>query len=86
MAQIARKLPSEAKPRMVNCDMGHSLFMDKGRIKLFCGSSENFDFLGRAAARKSCFRGYCPEKWILQNNESNIKINKSLFKKSCENF
>ena len=24
MAQIARKVPSEAKPRMLNCDLGHS--------------------------------------------------------------
>ena len=40
MAQIARKLPSEVRPRIVNCDLGHSLFMDKGRIKFFCGSSE----------------------------------------------
>ena len=36
MAQIARKLPSEAKPSMVNCDLGHSLFMAEGRIKFFC--------------------------------------------------
>ena len=40
MAQIARKLPSEAKPRMVNCDLGHSFFMAKGRIRFFCGSGE----------------------------------------------
>ena len=29
----------------INCDLGHSLFMDKGRIKFFCGSSEKFRFL-----------------------------------------
>ena len=40
MAQIARKLPSEAKPRMVNCDLEHSLFMDKGRIRFFFVSGE----------------------------------------------
>ena len=40
MAQIAGKLPSEAKPRMVNCDLGHSFFMAKGRIRVFCGSGE----------------------------------------------
>ena len=30
MAQIARKLSSEAEPRMVNGDLGHSLFMHGG--------------------------------------------------------
>ena len=35
MAQIARKLASEAKLWMVNCDLGHSLFMAQGRIKIF---------------------------------------------------
>ena len=40
MALIARKLPSEAKPRMVNCDLGHSLFMAEGRIKFFCCCGE----------------------------------------------
>ena len=40
MAQIARKLPSEVKPRMVNCDLGHSLFMAEGRIKFFCGCGD----------------------------------------------
>ena len=32
MAQIARKL--------VNCDLGHSLFMDKGRIRFFFVSGD----------------------------------------------
>ena len=40
MAQIARKLPIEAKPRMVNYDLGYSLFMDKGRIRFFFVSGE----------------------------------------------
>ena len=38
IAQIARKLPSEANPTMENCDLGHSLFMHKGHIKFFCVS------------------------------------------------
>ena len=25
---------------MVNCDLGHCLFIDKGRIKFFCDSGE----------------------------------------------
>ena len=40
MAQIARKLPSEAKPRMVNCDLGHSLFMAEDCTKFFCDCGE----------------------------------------------
>ena len=40
MAQIARKLPSEAKPRMVNCDSGHSFFIAKGCILFFSDSGK----------------------------------------------
>ena len=40
MAQSARKLSSETKLRIVNCDLGHSLFMAEGRIKFFCGCDE----------------------------------------------
>ena len=47
---------------MGNCDLGHSLFMDKSRIKIFCGSSEKVRF---AWPRKSYFHGYCPEKEFL---------------------
>ena len=42
MAQIARKLPSMAKPRMVNCDLGHSLFMAEGRIKFFVAVARKY--------------------------------------------
>ena len=35
MAQIASKLPSEAKPRMVNCNLGHSFFIAKDCILFF---------------------------------------------------
>ena len=38
MAQIARKLAKK-----VNCDLGHSLFVDKSRIKFFCIMGEKFD-------------------------------------------
>ena len=45
MAQIARKLPSEAMPRLVNCDLGHYFFMEQGHIRFFCASGEKTIFL-----------------------------------------
>ena len=44
MAQVKRKLPSEAKPRMVNCDLGHFFFMAKGPIRFFCFSGGKLRF------------------------------------------
>lgn len=40
MSQIARKLAPEAKPRVVNCDLGNSLFTPEGSIRFFCSSAE----------------------------------------------
>ena len=53
MVQIACKLPSEAKLRIVNWDLGRSFFMAKGRIQFFCGSGE-----------KLRFPSHCPETLI----------------------
>ena len=57
MAQIARKLPSMAKPRMVNCDLGHSWFMAEGRIKFFVAVAKKYVFAGRAASGKYVLSG-----------------------------
>ena len=45
MAQIARKLPSEAKPRTVNCDLGLPWL----KMYYFSVSGKKHAFAGRAA-------------------------------------
>ena len=55
MIQIARKLPSEAKLSIVNCDLGSFLWA-KVVYDFSASVARNFDFLGRAGARKSYFR------------------------------
>ena len=52
MAQIGCKLPSEAKPRMLNCDLGYSFFMVKGRIRFYCGSYEKTSFYRTRSGRE----------------------------------
>ena len=55
MAQVKRKLPSKAKPSMVNYGLGHSFFMAKSLIRFFCVSGqekfrpENSIFLSQPA-------------------------------------
>ena len=61
MAQFARKLPSEAKFRMVNCDLGHSFFMTEGRIRFSAAVARKNVFAGRAVAGKYVLSGHCPE-------------------------
>ena len=44
MAQNAPKLLSEVKPKIINCDLGNSFFVAKGRIRFFCISDEKVRF------------------------------------------
>ena len=57
MAQIARKLASKAKPRMVNCDLGHSLFMAEARKQFFCGCGEKTRLCRTHRVREICAFG-----------------------------
>ena len=75
MAQIARKLPSEVKPRMVDCDLGHSLFMGKGRIKFFCGSSEKFRFPWPRSGQEIVLSQLLPRKIVFSATKIFFRIN-----------
>ena len=44
MAQIARKLPSEAKPRTVNCDLVHFFLVPMDKMQFFFLSGEKKRF------------------------------------------
>ena len=56
MAQITRKLPSEAKPRMVNCDSGHSFFYGLGSYTILLHQwRENTSLLDAQWPGNMCF-------------------------------
>ena len=60
MAQIARIL------KMVNCDLGHALFIDKARIYDFSSTvGRKYVFSGSAVAGKYVLSGRCQEKNFL---------------------
>ena len=76
MTQIICKLPSEAKPRMFNCDFDHSFFIGDCRIRFFASVARKYVFARRAAAG-TCFVD------SVQNNK--ITINSKLLKKVLTN-
>ena len=54
------KLPSDAKPIILNCDLGHA-FIAEGHTQCFCVSGDRKHVLtGRAAARKLVLSGQHP--------------------------
>ena len=72
MAQIALKLPCEVNPRMVNCDLGHSLFMAEGRIKFFCDCGEKTRLCQIRSVREIRAFGLQARKYLKLTRNENV--------------
>ena len=68
MAQIARKLPSEAEPRVVNCDLGHSFFIAKDCTLFFSSRGKKTRLFRTCSIRE--IRAFSPliRKKFFDNN------------------
>ena len=92
MAQIARKLLSEAKPRTVNCDLGQSFLAPTDKMQFFFLSGEKSVFFDRVTGRKKCFRParkkiiFLFSLGVLLLNESKRKNKKIIISQIFTNF